>query len=148
MRISVKGRYALAAAVVIAQESVRGINVSVSSIAENLGISKIYLEQVFSQLKKANLLTSVKGPRGGYRLAKTPSRTTVWEVLVALELSLTEKPEDTVGENAPGVEAAMRRLIFEPLDVSIREALCNVTVQDMMDDAETNNPAHSFMLNM
>lgn len=148
MRISVKGRYALAAIITVAQESDRGVNVSVNSIAEQLGISKIYLEQVFAQLKKSELLNSVKGPRGGYKLTKSPVKTTVWEVLVSLEAGLPEQPEDTVSENAPDVEAAMLQMVFEPLDRAIRETLGGITIQDLVDSAAKNSPDQFYMMNM
>jgi Rrf2 family protein len=148
MRISVKGRYALASVITIAEESAHGRNVSVNNIAESLGISKIYLEQVFAQLKKAKLLTSVKGPKGGYQLAKSPSKITAWEVLTALELSLTEKPESTVGDSALEIEMALQTLVFEPLDEAIKERLSGVTLRNLLDFVEGQESNRAFMLNM
>ncbi|MDR0356752.1 MAG: Rrf2 family transcriptional regulator [Clostridiales Family XIII bacterium] len=148
MRISVKGRYALASVITIAKESARGSNVSVNTIAESLGISKIYLEQVFAQLKKVNLLISVKGPKGGYRLAKPPEKITVWEALSTLELGLTEQPEDTVGGSAPEIEMAIRTLVFDPLDESVKERLSAITFRDLLDFAEKQESNRAFMLNM
>ncbi|MDR1953159.1 MAG: Rrf2 family transcriptional regulator [Clostridiales Family XIII bacterium] len=148
MRISVKGRYALAAVITIAEEATRSRNVSVNNIAESLGISKIYLEQVFAQLKKAKLLTSVKGPKGGYQLAKSPSKITAWEVLTALELSLIEKPESTVGDSAPEIEMALQTLVFEPLDETIKEKLSDITLRNLLDFVEGQDSSRAFMLNM
>jgi Rrf2 family protein len=144
MRISVKGRYALAAAVNIADRAERGGNISASSIAEELSISKIYLEQVFAQLKKANILSSVKGPKGGYRLAKNPEETTAWDVLTAIELSLTEHPEETVRESAPDIELAIEENIFKPLDEAIRETLSQVTVRDLLDYARKQDDTLAY----
>jgi Rrf2 family protein len=148
MRISVKGRYALAAVIRIASESVNGENVSVNSIAESLGISKIYLEQVFAQLKKSGLLTSVKGPRGGYQLSLEPSVMTAWDVLTALELSLTEKTEDTVRGDAPEIETAMQAKVFEPLDAIVQKTLSAVTIRELLDFTDEQGERLSFMLNM
>jgi Rrf2 family protein len=144
MRISVKGRYALAAAVNIADRAERGGNISASSIAGELKISKIYLEQVFAQLKKANILNSVKGPKGGYRLAKNPGETTAWDVLSAVELSLTEAPENTVSESAPDIEMSIRENVFRPLDDVVREALSRVTVRDLLEYARRQDETMSF----
>jgi Rrf2 family protein len=144
MRISVKGRYALAAAVNIADRAERGGNISASSIADELKISKIYLEQVFAQLKKANILNSVKGPKGGYRLAKSPGETTAWDVLTAVELSITEAPEETVRESAPDIEMAIRENVFTPLDDAIRESLSRVTVLDLLEYARKQDESMSF----
>jgi Rrf2 family protein len=148
MRISVKGRYALAAVTVIAQRAQSRENVTVSSISDELGISKIYLEQVFSQLKKEGLLLSVKGPRGGYQLARPPSKITAWEVLTALESSLTEKTEKTVGDNAPEIELALQFLVFEPLNEALRSRLSEITVRELLDYTDKQKTQQAFMLNL
>jgi Rrf2 family protein len=148
MRISVKGRYALAAAVNIADRAERGGNISASSIAEELNISKIYLEQVFAQLKKAGTLSSVKGPKGGYRLANAPEDTTAWDVLTAIELSLTEKPEETVTGAAQSIESAITELIFDPLDEAIKEALSKVTMRDLLDNTRKRDDSLAFMMSI
>jgi Rrf2 family protein len=144
MRISVKGRYALAAAVNIADRAERGGNISASSIADELKISKIYLEQVFAQLKKARVLNSVKGPKGGYRLARNPEETTAWDVLTAIELSITERPEATVRESAPDIEMSLSENVFKPLDEAIKASLRSVTVRDLLDYARRQDETLSF----
>jgi Rrf2 family protein len=148
MRISVKGRYALAAAVNIADRAERGGNISASSIAEELNISKIYLEQVFAQLKKGGILSSVKGPKGGYRLANAPEQTTAWDVLTTIELSLTEKPEETVSGAAQSIESAITELIFDPLDQAIKESLSKVTMRDLLDNTRKRDDSLSFMMSI
>ncbi|GHU80194.1 Rrf2 family transcriptional regulator [Clostridia bacterium] len=148
MRISVKGRYALAAVIEIAQNSKNGENIAVINIAGALGISKIYLEQVFTQLKKAGVLVSVKGSKGGYQLSRPPGRITAWDVLSALETSFVEPVENTVEGNAPEIEATMNHLVFGPLDAALRECLGGVTVRELLDDSEKQRAEQSFMLNM
>ena len=67
MRLTTKGRYAVTAMLDIALRRQQG-PVSVMDIAERQGISAAYLEQLFSKLKKHGLLSSVRGPGGGYQL--------------------------------------------------------------------------------
>jgi Rrf2 family protein len=148
MKISVKGRYALAAIVKTAEKSAQGENVSVNSIADKLGISKIYLEQVFGQLKKSELLLSVKGPKGGYRLAREASSITAWDVLSTIEQGLTERTEETVADEAPAIEMVMSAKIYEPLDQAIREQLSSVTVSELLDKVKSQEERSAFMLNM
>jgi Rrf2 family protein len=148
MRISVKGRYALAAITVIAQRAQSQENVTVSSISDELGISKIYLEQVFSQLKREGLLLSVKGPRGGYQLARAPSKITAWDVLTTLESSLTEKTENTVGDSVPEIEMALQSLVFEPLNETLRSRLSEITIQGILDFSDKQKTQQAFMLNL
>lgn len=147
MRISSKGRYALAAVIEVAHSS-DGANVAVAGIAAALGISKIYLEQVFAQLKKAGVLLASKGSRGGYQLCRPPAKITAWEILSALESALTEPAESTVNENAPDIEAALDTLVFAALDTAVVECLSKVTVQDLLDYSERQKAEQSFMLNM
>ncbi|MDR3242506.1 MAG: Rrf2 family transcriptional regulator [Clostridiales Family XIII bacterium] len=148
MRISVKGRYALAAVTVIAQNFQSNANVTVNSISETLGISKIYLEQVFAQLKREKLLLSIKGPNGGYQLSRPPQKITAWEVLAALETSLMLNTENTVSEDAPEIETAMQLLVFKPLNTAVAECLKNVTVRDLADLADKQQTQRAFMMNM
>ena len=136
MRISTKGRYALAAVVSMAQHYNNGEYITVISISEKLGISKIYLEQVFSMLKRGGLVTSVKGAQGGYLLARAPGQISVYDVFSAVESSLFESTEDTVILAAPDIEKAMRLSVFDTLDKSIKDSLTRVSLDDLMTEAE------------
>lgn len=87
MKISTKGRYGLRAMLDLALNSL-GDHVALSNIAERQDISVSYLEQMFSVLRKAGLLKSVKGAQGGYVLADRPSQIKVGTILRALEIFL------------------------------------------------------------
>lgn len=145
MRISAKERYALAAVISMAQQHYNGEYITVISISEKLGISKIYLEQVFFLLKRGGLVDSVKGAQGGYQLAPMPGRITVLDVLSAVETSLFEKTEDTVLEKAPDIEAAMRLSAFETLDRSVKGALDKITLDNLITEAEKHKGEHAVM---
>ena len=75
MRISSKGRYALVSMIYMAQNYDSGKFITVISISEKFGISKIYLEQVLLFLK-GGLVTSVKVRRGGYQISRSPEQIT------------------------------------------------------------------------
>lgn len=145
MRISVKGRYGLASMIYMAQNFNSGEPVTVSSISEKLGISKIYLEQVFSLLKRSELVFSVKGSQGGYKLARFPQQITAYEVLSAAELALFESTEKTFDQKSPETDAAMRALVFSPLDEYIRTALQKVTLYDLVNEVEKQKQQHGHM---
>lgn len=131
MKISAKGRYALAATTYMAQEYKLGEHITLISISEKLGISKIYLEQVFSLLKKANIILSTKGAQGGYSLARLPEQISVLEILSAVEVSLFEKTEDTVSNTAPDIESTMRVIVFDVLDSSVKDKLDSISLRDL-----------------
>jgi Rrf2 family protein len=145
MRLSVKGRYALASAIKMAQQHQSGEYITVISISEKLGISKIYLEQVFSLLKRGGLVVSVKGSQGGYQLARIPRQISVLDILSAVETSLFEKVEDTVGEKAPDIETAMRLSAFEVLDQSVKDTLSSITLEDLVAESEKHRGEQAIM---
>jgi Rrf2 family protein len=132
MRISTKGRYALAAMTHMATHYESGENLTVISIAERLGTSKIYLEQIFSLLKRSGLLNSVKGAQGGYQLARVPKQITVADVLSAVELSLFEETKSMLSGNAPEIDMAIRLSVFDVLDKQINGTLKSISLEDLV----------------
>jgi Rrf2 family protein len=146
MRISAKGRYALAAMIKIAERENTPGNTTVASISEELDISKIYLEKVFSQLKKAGIVTSVKGPKGGYQFSKTAAEITAWDILTSIESNIAEPSEDTVATSDPGMEMTLKHGVFEKLDEALETTLSEITVADLRDQALSQRTQQSFMM--
>lgn len=145
MRISARGRYALAATISMATRYDTGENITVISLSDSLGISKIYLEQVFSLLKKADVVSSQKGAQGGYRLCRPPQEITAFEVLWATDLSLFEEVGETVAEHAPGIEIAMRLSVFEAVDGAVKNTLSGVTLKDLADQMKQHRRDQAYM---
>jgi Rrf2 family iron-sulfur cluster assembly transcriptional regulator len=84
MQLSTKGRYAVMAMADLAGQTLRPA-VSLAEIAERQQLSLAYLEQLFARLRRRGLVVSVRGPGGGYRLAKPASETSVAEVVTAVD---------------------------------------------------------------
>ena len=84
MKLSTKGRYAMVALVDLALQPKDGLT-TLSEISKREDISLPYLEQLFVKLRRADLVESVRGPGGGYRLAKSPSDIRVVDVLAAVD---------------------------------------------------------------
>jgi len=145
MRISSKGRYGLAAMISIAQLGSGGEFVTVVSIADKLGISKIYLEQVFSLLKRAKLVTSIKGSQGGYQLSRSSDKITAYDILQAVETSLFDKTERSVSDKSPEIENSLTRLIWDKMDITITHVLKEVTLDDLVTESEKNMADDQFM---
>lgn len=143
MRISSKGRYGLAAMIYIAQLTATHECVTIIRIAENLGVSKIYLEQVFSLLKRAGLVVSIKGAQGGYQLALAPESITAGTVLRAIETSLFEKAEASVTETS--IEKVMTTLVWDTLDQTIADTLDQVTLSDLVQEATQYTDGENYM---
>lgn len=87
MKVSTKGRYALRMMVDLAAND-NGEYISLRDVAERQMVSMKYLEQIVSQLTKAGFLHSVRGPQGGYKLARRPSDYTMGEILRVTEGNL------------------------------------------------------------
>ncbi|HZK99052.1 MAG TPA: Rrf2 family transcriptional regulator [Caulobacteraceae bacterium] len=84
MRLSTRGRYAVMAMTELAgREGARAV--SLAAIAERQQISRPYLEQLFARLRRRGLVESVRGPGGGYRLARPATDLTVADVVLAVD---------------------------------------------------------------
>ncbi|NMA82286.1 MAG: Rrf2 family transcriptional regulator [Epulopiscium sp.] len=145
MRISAKGRYGLASMVYMSQFYNNGEYITITTMADALGLSKIYLEQTFSLLRRAGLVSSVKGAQGGYQLIREPFQITVLDVLSAIETSLFEKADVTVAEKDPALETAMQQGAFDLLDEAIETTLQQVTLYDLLNETEKNRDNGGFM---
>ena len=84
MKLSTKGRYAMVALVDIALQDSDTL-VTLGDVSKRQDISLPYLEQLFVKLRRADLVTSVRGPGGGYRLSRPASDIRVSEILAAVD---------------------------------------------------------------
>ncbi|PKU25101.1 Rrf2 family transcriptional regulator [Telmatospirillum siberiense] len=84
MKLSTKGRYAVMAMVDLACNS-NGSPVALADIADRQEISLSYLEQLFGKLRKGGLVKSVRGPGGGYLLARPAPQTRVSDIILAVD---------------------------------------------------------------
>ncbi|MEZ5583848.1 MAG: Fe-S cluster assembly transcriptional regulator IscR [Candidatus Competibacteraceae bacterium] len=87
MKLSTKGRYAVTAMMDLAIHDKYG-PVTLSEISQCQGISLSYLEQLFAKLRKSGLVEGVRGPGGGYRLARAAEQVTVAEIITAVDEKL------------------------------------------------------------
>lgn len=84
MKLSTKGRYAVMAMADLATQNI-GRPVALADIAERQDISLSYLEQLFGRLRKGGLVKSVRGPGGGYLLARPTSETRIADIVLAVD---------------------------------------------------------------
>lgn len=146
MKISSRGRYALASMVVLAERYNSKEPMSAINVSGVLGISKIYLEQVFSLLKKASLVVSSKGPKGGYRLVSKPSDITAYDILKATEVGLFEKDKDSVlAKNCAHLEKTIGDLVMSRVDETLVKTLEDITLDELLSEAEKNRNSNGNM---
>ncbi len=136
MKISTKGRYGLRALLDLAVHS-RDESVTLANIAERQEISVGYLEQIFSALRKANIVIGTKGPQGGYVLANAPGKLPVQAILDVLEGDLFAVSEDAVvSSEASQMQQAIREQVWERIAQSAASALKGLTLGELVEAYE------------
>lgn len=135
MKISTKGRYALRLMLDLALQGGEG-PVPLRDVARRQDISDKYLEQIVTQLSRADLVRSIRGAGGGYLLTRPASEYTVGEILRALEGSLTPV---TCVENPSCCcrsEACVTMEVWEQIAAAVSSVVDHTTLQDLVDRAK------------
>jgi Rrf2 family protein len=133
MRISTKGRYALRLMLDLALNDT-GEPVRIRDISERQGISNKYLEQIISTLTKAGAVKSLRGPQGGYRLAKNPEQYTVGMILRLMEGSLSPVAcLDDEENTCPKESECITILLWKKLDDAIKGVVDTITLGDLVE---------------
>jgi len=135
MKLSTKGRYGLRAMIDLADFS-EEMPQSIANIAARQSISDSYLEQLMAKLKKAGLITSIRGSQGGYVLAKPSSDISVGDILRALEGDLSPvKCMGLKGEQAcSGSRSCVTRNVWKRIDDSIQNAVDSIYLYELVED--------------
>ena len=134
MRLSTKGRYAVMAMADLARNGADRA-VSLAEIATRQEISLSYLEQLFARLRKSGLVKSVRGPGGGYRLARGSADTRVSEIILAVDEPISATRCTEMG--ATGCRADRSKCLthdlWEELGNQIHMFLNSVTLLDVLE---------------
>ncbi|MDU2994671.1 MAG: Rrf2 family transcriptional regulator [Clostridium sp.] len=147
MKLSTKGRYGVKAMVELAI-NYGGAPLSIKTISKRQNISEYYLEQLFSPLRKAKLITSIRGAQGGYVLSREPKDITVAEIMYVLEGPI-EIAECIDGVPCDNLDCCATRLLWAKIKNSIDDVMKSVTLQDIVNDYErikTNNESLKLKL--
>ena len=135
MYISTKGRYGIRALLDLALHATKDRVVTLSSIAERQKISEGYLEQVISLLRKANIVTGIKGPQGGYLLSMPASKIKIKQVLETLEGDLFFVKEETTGNPIADImEHSIHKIIWTPMLEALTRVNEPLTLQDLIEE--------------
>ena len=132
MKISKKTRYGLRAMIEIA--SVFGEEtLSAKNISKYQDIPLQYLEQILNRLKKEGLLKTIRGPKGGYILAKDPTKIKISNIVEILESKdgLTESKNSSKEVLSERVELSLTEKFWERLDKIIKKELTSTNLKDL-----------------
>lgn len=130
MRLTTKGRFAVTAMVDLAMRQGRG-PVTLAAISERQGISLSYLEQLFGKLRRHKLVSSVRGPGGGYCLAQSAQAITVADVIAAVDEPL-DATQCGGKENCNDDRRCMTHDLWTTLNAKMHEYLSSVSVEDLV----------------
>jgi len=130
MRLTTKGRFAVTAMVDLSMRQTRG-PVTLAAISERQHISLSYLEQLFGKLRRASLVSSVRGPGGGYNLARPTAEITVADIISAVD-----EPMDATQcggkENCIDDRRCVTHDLWATLNEKMNDYLSSVSLADVV----------------
>ena len=130
MRLTTKGRFAVTAMVDLALRHTRG-PVTLAAISERQHISLSYLEQLFGKLRRAKLVSSVRGPGGGYNLASPTQNISVASIVTAVDEPL-DATQCGGKENCHDDKRCMTHDLWATLNEKMYEYLSSVSLADLV----------------
>ena len=134
MRLSTKGRHAVTAMMELAISENHGL-VTLADISHDQGISLSYLEQLFAQLRRSGLVEGVRGPGGGYRLARPADAITIADIVSAVD----ETPGTAHGageEHFHDTERGLTQELWNGLSKQIHDFLNRITLARFLERPE------------
>lgn len=130
MRLTTKGRYAVTAMLDLALHRDQG-PINLADISNRQGISLSYLEQLFSRLRKQGLVTSARGPGGGYLLGRTASEISVSDVIRAVDESVDATRCGGL-KNCQDHDRCLTHDLWEELSQQITSFLQGISLEDLV----------------
>lgn len=136
MRLTTKGRFAVTAMIDLAMRQEKG-PVTLAAISRRQEISLSYLEQLFGKLRRHEIVESVRGPGGGYNLARRPEDVTVADIIIAVDEPLDATQCGGKG-NCHGADQesgtqCMTHDLWSTLNAKMVEYLDSVSLKDLVD---------------
>jgi Rrf2 family iron-sulfur cluster assembly transcriptional regulator len=131
MRLTTKGRYAVTAMLDLSLHADKG-PVSLADISERQGISISYLEQLFAKLRRHGLVSSVRGPGGGYRLSRGGDQIFVAQVIDAVDEKVDATRCAGMGDCQNG-ETCLTHDLWQDLSAEIHRFLGGISLQSLVE---------------
>jgi Rrf2 family protein len=115
-----------------------GAAAQIKDIAERQGIPPRFLEQIFQDLRRAGLVSSKRGPRGGYQLSRAARDISIGEIVRAVEgpISLCAGEEDALENGGDGASIQVTEAMFRELSARVESCFNEVTLEDLSDQAQ------------
>lgn len=146
MKLSTKGRYATRILLCISRLQRSDQPVPKKRISEQEGISTDYIEQIIVPLKNAGLVNSVRGLRGGFRLAKASSDITVYDILAASEGDINLV--SCLAEGCSRSDSCVVQRVWQGASNELREYFSKITLKELHDDYDKRVAEQPIMFNI
>jgi len=146
MKLSTRVRFGVRIMLQVSLESQAGLPVLARRIAVEQNISEAYVDQILIPLRSGGLLKSRRGRCGGYHLARPAQEITILEIVEILEGKITLIDCITVPDSCDRGQACVTRSIWERLAEAIRSSLGEITLADLRDSQQKNNPVIDFTI--
>lgn len=139
MRLTTKGRYAVTAMLDLALHARTG-PVSLADISLRQGISLSYLEQLFARLRRSGLVSSVRGPGGGYRLARPEASIKVAQVIDAVNESV-DATRCQGKDDCHSGDTCLTHHLWQDLSERIHEFLNSISLAELVERVDVQQVA-------
>jgi len=130
MRLSTKGRYAVTAMLDLALHEGQG-PVTLADISANQGISLSYLEQLFACLRNKELVKGIRGPGGGYHLARPADQISIANIICAVD-EWVEFTRCKGRENCHAGQRCLTHTLWDELSAEIYDFLCGISLGELV----------------
>jgi Rrf2 family iron-sulfur cluster assembly transcriptional regulator len=137
MRLTTKGRYAVTAVLDLALHQDNG-PVSLAAISERQQISLSYLEQLFAKLRRNNIVSSTRGPGGGYTLTNNVDEVSVSDIILAVD-ETCKVVDCNENDNCHGNYQCLTHDLWQELSNEIRTFLDGITLSEIMSQETVND---------
>ncbi|GHU44134.1 Rrf2 family transcriptional regulator [Spirochaetia bacterium] len=144
MKISTRGRYGIRLLIDLAEQT--EASTTLSSIAARQKISVRYLEQVAIILRRSGFIHSIKGSKGGYKLARPPAEINIGAVLRALEGDMLIVDPPVLGVAEGPIQSCIRAVVFEPVNRRIAEIIDSITLESLLGASVSDDEAYMYFI--
>jgi Rrf2 family transcriptional regulator, iron-sulfur cluster assembly transcription factor len=148
MRLTTKGRFAVTAMIDLALREDQG-PVTLAGISQRQEISLSYLEQLFGKLRRHEIVESVRGPGGGYHLARRPEHVTVADIIIAVDEPLDATQcggkENCHSPKHENGGRCMTHDLWATLNARMVDYLDSVSLKDLVDQQKQKNTDHNVV---
>jgi Rrf2 family iron-sulfur cluster assembly transcriptional regulator len=133
MRITTRGRYALRASLALAKLGKDGSPISINILAEQENISSVFLEQIFFKLRKAGIVSSVRGPGGGFCFAQPLEQLTIKKILDAAGEELNLTACDKHSEDCTRLEYCLSHAVWAEMTELVNNFFSSISLASILE---------------